>query len=82
MTTTINNTNALAELANTSIEVNAPEPKEYRLMYFWGAWVTKYIIYAESDAEAIFDADVKMLEGHNHCFSYALFGSKGMVKRY
>lgn len=31
--------------------------KEYRLMYRWGAWVPKARFYAESDAEAIFDAD-------------------------
>lgn len=30
---------------------------EYRLMYYWGAWITSKIINAETDAEAIFDAD-------------------------
>lgn len=30
---------------------------EYRLMYFWGAWITSKVIIAETDAEAIFDAD-------------------------
>ena len=26
-------------------------------MYFWGAWITAKVIIAETDAEAIFDAD-------------------------
>lgn len=30
--------------------------QEYKLMYRWGAWVTKCRLYAESDKEAIFDA--------------------------
>lgn len=30
--------------------------REYRLMYFYGVWHTKSMIYAESDAEAIYDA--------------------------
>jgi hypothetical protein len=31
--------------------------KEYKLMYFFGGWVTSSVICAECDAEAIFDAD-------------------------
>ena len=31
--------------------------KEYRLMYLFGAWITKVKIYAESDEEAIYDSD-------------------------
>ena len=34
-----------------------PEVKEYKLKYLWGAWITKETIYAETDEEAIFDAD-------------------------
>ena len=30
--------------------------KEYRLMYMFGAWITRDIVIAEDDAEAIFDA--------------------------
>lgn len=35
-----------------------PTLKTYRLMYFFGVWVTKESFAAESDAEAIFDADM------------------------
>ena len=31
--------------------------KEYRLVYCYGIWYTAEKIFAESDAEAIFDAD-------------------------
>lgn len=31
--------------------------KEYKLMYLFGAWITKAVIYAENDVEAIFDAE-------------------------
>lgn len=36
---------------NDSLQV-----KEYRLMYYFGCWLTAKKIYAEDDAEAIFDA--------------------------
>ena len=43
---------------NATIYTNAtPATREYRLMYNFGAWITKEIIIAESDAEAVFDAD-------------------------
>lgn len=44
-----------------NVEINEQvSTKEYRLMYFFGTWVTKEIIYAENDKEAIFDADMTM----------------------
>lgn len=39
------------------VAVSAPEVQEYKLKYLWGAWITKETIYAETDEEAIFDAD-------------------------
>lgn len=39
------------------IELRTPQISEYRLMYFFGTWITRAIICAESNAEAIFDAD-------------------------
>lgn len=39
-----------------------PEVQEYRFMYLFGAWVTKETIYAETDEEAIFDADAAFKE--------------------
>lgn len=38
------------------VVVTAPTIREYKLMYRFGAWVTKSSIYAESDAEALHDA--------------------------
>lgn len=58
-----------------------PELKEYRLMYLFGAWVTSAVIYAESDAEAVFDADnePKVASGK---LRYALFCGNRKVKEY
>lgn len=39
------------------VAVSVPEVQEYKLKYLWGAWITKETIYAETDEEAIFDAD-------------------------
>ena len=48
-----------SEKSQISEEVaeSAPEVQEYKLKYLWGAWITKETIYAETDEEAIFDAD-------------------------
>ena len=39
------------------VAVSVPDVQEYKLKYLWGAWITKETIYAETDEEAIFDAD-------------------------
>ena len=44
--------------------------KEYRLMYYFGCWLTAKKIYAEDDAEAIFDAKDEI---KSTTLRYALF---------
>lgn len=58
--------------------------REYRLMYNFGAWITKEIIAAESDAEAIFDADMTFANSNleNWKYGVALFCGNREVKRY
>lgn len=59
--------------------------REYRLMYFYGVWQTKSVIYAESDAEAIYDArcEVKGSEAAvNGKMPYALFRGNKLVKQF
>ena len=45
---------AIFQNIKVSEEINT---KEYRLVYCYGIWYTAEKIFAESDAEAIFDAD-------------------------
>lgn len=69
-------------LAN--VKVSAPQVSEYRLMYMFGAWVTKSVICAENDAEAIFDADQDFNDSRLGSWEYgvALWCGDRMVKRY
>ena len=61
-----------------------PNTKEYRLMYLFGAWVTKEVIIAESDAEAVFDADMVFANSNldNWKYGVALFRGNRKVKQY
>lgn len=61
-----------------------PATREYRLMYNFGAWVTKEIIIAESDAEAVFDADTTFTNSNLAGWKYgvALFCGNRKVKQY
>lgn len=45
-----------------NITLNTPNTTEYRLMYIYGGWHTDIKIFAESDKEAIFDADARFAE--------------------
>lgn len=59
--------------------------KTYKLMYQFGAWLSKETFAAESDAEAIFDADAifnsdKALQNWN--YKVALWCGNRMVKQY
>ena len=58
--------------------------REYRLMYFYGAWITKERFAAETDAEAIFDADATFNNSHlkNWAHGVALFRGNKRVKTY
>lgn len=66
------------------ITLSTPNFNEYRLMYFFGAWITKEAIIAENDAEAIFDANETFansdLTGWKH--GVALFCGNRKVKQY
>ena len=57
---------------------------EYKLMYFFGTWVTKTIIPAECDAEAIFDADEAYNNSNlkNWQYPVALWCGNRRVKNY
>lgn len=66
------------------VAVSVPEVQEYKLKYLWGAWITTETIYAETDEEAIFDADEifknnKMLHNWN---GVALVQGDRFVKSY
>ena len=69
--------------ANITIN-ETPALKTYRLMYFFGTWVTKSIIPAECDNEAIFDADDEYNESNltNWQYPVALFCGNRKVKSY
>lgn len=57
--------------------------QEYRLMYLFGAWVTGAKIYAETDAEAIFDATERANElAAKWPNGVALWCGNRLVKRY
>lgn len=45
--------------------LNEPKFRTYKLMYYFGIWITHEKFAAESDDEAIFDAD----ESFNDCTS-------------
>lgn len=65
------------------IESISLKVKEYRLMYLWGAWVCDSKIYAESDEEAIFDADELMVYAKaKDKLRYALWCGNRKVKEY
>ena len=68
----------------TNINLSEVVTREYRLMYMYGAWVTKSVIYAENDAEAIFDADMDFSDSRLGDLKHgvALFCGNRMVKSY
>lgn len=62
-----------------------PNVKEYRLMYMFGPWVLHSRIYAETDAEAVHDADEAYQEAENlHKWPHgvALLQGNRFVKMY
>lgn len=71
-------------LYTMNVTLSTPTFKTYKLMYFFGAWITKEVIAAENDAEAIFDADrtfadSRLSEWKN---GVALFCGNRKVKQY
>lgn len=65
-------------------KISTPRLSEYRLMYLFGAWITHEVICAESDAEAIFDADASFTQSRlqNWKHGVALFKGNKRVKTY
>ena len=56
---------------------------EYRLMYYFGVWMTSSIIYAECDAEAIFDARQELKDKQSKlALPYALWRGNRIVKKF
>lgn len=74
----------LTKLQNLNITINDVVTKEYRLMYQFGAWITKEIICAENDYEAIFDSDAAYSESRlqNWQHGVALWCGNRKVKTY
>ena len=68
-----------------TITLNETNFKTYKLMYFFGAWNTSETFAAESDNEAIFDADESYNGNtnlHNWHYSVALWCGNRIVKKY
>lgn len=62
-----------------------PDTREYRLMYFVGCWITKSKLYAESDAEAIFDARKEVKQDSTataNIMPFALWCGRRLVKQF
>lgn len=71
----------LGVLSTVPNEIKQPNTKEYRLMYFFGTWITAECIYAESDEEAVFDADSNPKIASD-TLRYALFKGNNIIKMY
>ena len=57
--------------------------KTYKVMYYFGAWISKETFAAESDAEAIFDADMIVANAPaKDKLIYALWQGNRRVKTY
>ena len=57
--------------------------KTYKVMYYFGTWMTHEVITAESDAEAIFDADMSVATAPaKDKLTYALWQGNRKVKTY
>lgn len=66
-----------------AININSnPTTREYRVMYLFGAWVTKEVIFAESDEEAKFDAAAAAESLKNWPYAVALFCGNRKVVSY
>ena len=67
-----------------NITLSNTNTKEYRLMYCFGTWVTKEVIIAESDQEAVFDADASFSDSNLSGWKYgvALFCGNRKIKEY
>ena len=71
-------------MMDMNITLSTPTFKTYKLMYFFGAWITKEVIAAENDAEAVYDADATFAESGLSAWGkgVALFCGNRKVKQY
>lgn len=72
---------AMAQVSANSVRSYDPEFKEYKLMYYFGTWITNCKLYAENDQEAIYDAD-RCVKIANDKLNYALWCGNRKVKEY
>lgn len=72
---------ALEAVKNIKVNTNL-NTKEYRVMYLWGAWITKAVIYAENDTEAIHDAQEYAKDMKSWKEGVALWCGNRLVKEY
>ena len=74
---------SFAQVLN-QVQLNETATREYRLMYFFGAWIPKCTIIAENDKEAVFDADEAFENSRLGEWKHrvALFCGNRLVKEY
>lgn len=68
--------------ASNKVQLSEVKTREYRLKYMFGAWVTAEIIIAESDEEALFDAQEHAEKRMGWKNGVALFCGNRLVHRY
>ena len=66
----------------TTTNNQANNLKTYKVMYFFGVWISKATFAAESDNEAIFDAQEYTESLKNWNYPVALFCGNRKVKAY
>lgn len=69
---------------NFNIALSEPKTRVYKFRYFFGVWISKENFAAESDAEAIYDADEIFRNSKLQDWNYpvALFCGNRKVKTY
>lgn len=80
MTQTIDIKKTINEVKDYASSLNL---KTYKVMYYFGTWMTHEVLAAENDAEAIFDADMSVATAPaKDKLTYALFQGNRKVKTY
>lgn len=81
MTTEDMKTRFLEAAKSVVVEDKPISVKDYRLMYYVGVWMTSERFCAESDEEAIFDADMAEKKASDR-LQYTLWCGNRKVKNY
>lgn len=80
MTQTIDIKKTINEVKDYASSLNL---KTYKVMYYFGTWMTHEVLAAESDEEAIFDADMSVANAPARGkLTYALWQGNRKVKTY